>query len=263
MFLFKKIFSRFFFPLPSALFISFFGLSLLFFTKRERLGKILLSIGLVVIMLFGYSGISNIIIAPLEYQYKPYITRSDNDPRLQTDSSPIRFIVILGGGHTSDPKLPVTSQIEQSTLVRLIEGIRIYRKNPGSKIILSGGMVFDPVSNAEIMASLARDLGVSEDDMIIESESKDTKDEAKIIQSMIGENPFVLVTSAVHMPRSVALFKKQQMNPIPAPVGHLAKKRQGKIHPGAFFPDAKNIKKIESAIHEYLGIVWAKLRGQI
>ena len=263
MFLFKKIFSQFLLPLPLTLSISFFGLSLLLFTKRQRLGKVLLSIGLLVITLLGYSGISNRIIAPLEYQYKPYITNSDNDPLRQTHSSPIGFIVVLGGGHTSDPRLPVTSQIQQGTLVRLIEGIRIHRKNPGSKIILSGGMVFDPVSNAEIMASLAKDLGVSQDDMIIESESKDTKDEAEIIQSMIGESPFVLVTSAAHMPRSVALFKKQQMNPIPAPVGHLFKRRQGKLHPGAFFPDAKNIKKIESAFHEYLGIVWARLRGQI
>jgi uncharacterized SAM-binding protein YcdF (DUF218 family) len=263
MFLFKKIFSQFFLPLPLTLSISFLGLFLLLFTKRQRLAKVLLSIGLLLIMLFGYSGISNRIIAPLEYQYKPYITNSDIDSLLQTHSSPIEFIVVLGGGHISDPRLPVTSQIQQDTLVRMIEGIRIHRKNPGSKIILSGGMVFDPVSNAEIMASLAKDLGMSEDDMIIESESKDTKDEAKIIQSMIGESPFVLVTSAAHMPRSVALFKKQQMNPIPAPVGHLFKKRQGKLHPGAFFPDAQNIKKIESAFHEYLGILWARLRGQI
>ncbi len=52
------------------------------------------------------------------------------------------------------------------------------------------------------------------------------------------------------------------MNPIPAPIGHKITERQ-KITPAIFFPSAGQIEKIERAFYEYLGLVWAKLRGQI
>jgi len=171
-------------------------------------------------------------------------------------------VVVLGGGHTSDETLPVTSQINGSSLVRLIEGIRIYRKHQGSKLFLSGGRGFDPIPNAEVMARVAREIGIDESDIILETSSKDTKDEARIIKPVVGSDPFVLVTSASHMPRSMALFKKFEMNPIPAPTGHQVKQRQS-LAPSAFFPGSGNLQNSRKALYEYLGMAWARLRGQI
>jgi uncharacterized SAM-binding protein YcdF (DUF218 family) len=96
----------------------------------------------------------------------------------------------------------------------------------------------------------------------MESVSKDTKDEARLIEEIVGNDSFVLVTSASHMPRSMAIFEKRGMHPIPAPTEHLAKESQ-RISPGMFFPSADGLKKAERAFHEYLGLGWAKLRGQI
>jgi uncharacterized SAM-binding protein YcdF (DUF218 family) len=70
------------------------------------------------------------------------------------------------------------------------------------------------------MASVSRFMGVPKDNMIIEEASKDTKDQARLIKPIVGTAPFVLVTSAIHMPRSMALFEKLGMNPIPAPAGN-------------------------------------------
>ena len=158
--------------------------------------------------------------------------------------------------------LPISSQIGKDCLVRLIEGIRLYRKFPDVKLILSGGGVFDPLSNAEIMSHVSKELGVHENDIIIESESKDTEDEARLIKTIVNEDQFFLVTSAYHMPRSIALFRKLGMNPIPAPTGHEVKKKHG-LSPYDFFPNPGNLKNTEKAVHEYLGILWATLRGQI
>ena len=63
------------------------------------------------------------------------------------------------------------------------------------------------------------------------------------------------------MPRSIALFKKQKMHPVPAPTDHWIQKATSS--PSRFFPNAMNIKKAEKVIKEYLGLIWAKLRGQI
>jgi uncharacterized SAM-binding protein YcdF (DUF218 family) len=56
------------------------------------------------------------------------------------------------------------------------------------------------------------------------------------------------------------MFKKLGMNPVPAPTGHLAADEQGLT---SFFPSAVSLYKAERVFYEYLGMAWAKLRGQI
>ena len=101
-----------------------------------------------------------------------------------------------------------------------------------------------------------------ERDIILESKPKDTKDEALLIKPLVGNEPFVLVTTASHIPRSMALFRKLGMDPIPSPVGHSVSDNQG-LSFYSFFPNAGNLGKADLAIHEYLGMTWAKLRGQM
>jgi uncharacterized SAM-binding protein YcdF (DUF218 family) len=60
----------------------------------------------------------------------------------------------------------------------------------------------------------------------------------------------------------MALFQKQGMQPIPAPAGHRIKDKKT-IDPAMFFPDSGGIGKMELAVHEYLGMLWSKLRGRI
>ena len=261
MFILKKIISAFLSPLLISFLLSFLGLYLLWFTTKQKAGKILVLVGLVILTLFSYGIISNRLLRPLERRYEAFEIRSSSAVPETEDESTIRFVVVLGGGHTSDSELPLISQIGKDSLVRLIEGIRIYRKYPGAKLLLSGGAVFDPVSEAEIMARVAREMGVPERDIILESKSQDTRDEALFIKPIVGNEPFALVTTASHMPRSMALFKKLGMNPIPAPVGHSIKDRQG-LSPTFLFPGTGGIRNAEMAIHEYVGMIWAKLRGQ-
>jgi len=248
-------------PVTFSILISLIGLLLLWFTKRQKTGKIFVSLGIFLLLLFSYNAISNQLLKPLENKYNTNtIQREKGIPSENIDS--VKFIVVLGGGHISDSRLPVTSQIGEETLVRLIEGIRLYRKYTGVKLVLSGGSVFDPMPDADIMAKLAKELGVNENDILIESESKDTMDEAHFIKPIVNNDRFLLVTSASHMPRSMALFKKAGMNPIPAPTGHKVKDSQT-LDPLLFFPKAENLLESEAGLHEYLGIAWAKLRDQI
>ena len=261
MFIIKKIISACINPLPLSLLLSFLGLYFLWFTNKQKTGKIVMSVGLVILTLFSYSIITNRLLRPLERKYDTFEIKSSSAVPEAEDKSAMKFVVVLGGGHTSDPELPLISQIGKDSLVRLIEGIRIYRKYPGAKLLLSGGGAFDTVSEAEIMARVAREIGVPEGDIILESKSKDTRDEALFIKPIVGNEPFVLVTTASHIPRSMALFKKLGMNPIPSPVGHSVKDSQG-LSLTFLFPGTGSIRNAELAIHEYLGLIWAKIRGQ-
>lgn len=68
----------------------------------------------------------------------------------------------------------------------------------------------------------------------------------------------LLVTSAAHMQRSVQLFEKRGLQPIPAPTDHLYKHSESK-NLFRWIPYAYNIRKMESAMHECIGILWMKL----
>ena len=250
----KKVVGPFFLPASLCFEILIVALVLLWFTRKQRAGKLLVTIGAALFALFGYSASSSILLKPLEYRYPPVLSFEKE--------AGVKWVVVLGGGHASDARLPVTSQIEETALVRLVEGIRVHRMLPGSKLVLSGGPVFDRVPEAKLMAKLAEDLGVSREQLVLEESSRDTKDEAKLIRKIIGRERFVLVTSASHMPRAVALFRKQGMNPIPDPTGHLVKEST-RLAPNDFFPSAHGFQKAKRAIYEYLGLLWGKVRGQL
>jgi len=227
---------------------------MLWFTRRQKAGKIVVCLGIVLLMLFSYTPFSDISLRLLEYKYTPLTDLHQ--------FSDIKWVVVLGGGHNSDQKFPVTSQISKSSLSRLVEGIRLHKLLPESSLVLSGGAVFDPVPEAKVMAGVAEIMGIGDDNLIIEERSKDTKDQAQLIHEIVGNERFILVTSALHMPRSMALFQKLGMQPVPAPTDYLVKKKQG-INPGIFFPNADSLQKMERVFHEYLGLTWARLRGQI
>ena len=248
--MFKKIVSSILMPLPFGLLIGFSGLFLLFFTKKQKTGKLLVSFGLIFIALISYSPFSNLLLSPLEKTYEKY----------KPSQKKINYVVVLGGGHTTDPDLPLSSQIASVSLTRLVEGIIVYRENPGSTLIVSGWHGrFDSVPNAVVMADIANALGVPLDDIIIEPRPKDTKDEAKLIKNVVKKDLFVLVTSASHMKRAAALFNRYNLNFIPAPTYFKAKK----IYTYLRVPGSLGLRKSEMALHEYIGFVWSKLRKQI
>jgi len=73
---------------------------------------------------------------------------------------------------------------------------------------------------------------------------------------MVGKEPFFLITSAYHIPRSIETFQKVAMNPIPAPADF---KIEGDYNLLDFFPNAQNLKNTDSAFHEYFGILFYRL----
>ncbi len=261
-FLFKKILSRFFFPVALCLEILLVGLILLLLTRRQRAGKVILSVGFALLTLLSYTSIADMLLGPLESKYPPL--RDPKAPGLLDPDAPrpVKWVVVLGGEHTFDPRLPVTSRVSSESLARLIEGIRIHRELSGTKLLLSGGGAFNHVSEAQGMAEVAIALGFDKRDLMLETASRDTKDQARLVKRIVGRDGFILVTSASHMPRSMALFRKRGMDPIAAPSDHRVKKRRSR-HPGDFFPGASALRKSEQAFYEYLGLTWAKLRGQI
>jgi uncharacterized SAM-binding protein YcdF (DUF218 family) len=254
MFLLKKIASQFLSPLTVCIILLVIGMFMLLFTRRQKTGKLLTASGVVFLLLMSYDALPDRVIGILEHEYPPL-----NEISPVSDA---KWIVVLGGGHTSDRNLPALSRLSGDSLARIIEGLVIHKRLPHSRLLFSGGKAFDSESESKTMADVAVQLGLKRSFIVEESAGQDTDDQAVLIKNIVGKDKFILVTSAYHMPRSMALFQKQGMHPIPAPAGHKVKNNET-INPYMYFPDSDGIEKMEFAVHEYLGLIWSKLTGLI
>ncbi len=251
MFLMKKIVSRFLFPLPLSLELLFVGLFLLWFTRRQRAGKALVTCA--AMLLLGLSNLftSNALLRPLEHRYPPLAIGQGG-----AVAPDVTFIAVLGGWADDDPDVPITSHVSAELMVRLIEAVSLHREIPGSKLILSGGS-----DSAVGMAKIAEALGVSAKDILPLSEPRDTNEESQQIAPIVGSQRFILVTSASHMPRAMGLFRKRGLQPIAAPTDYLAPRHR--LESDDFFPDGFKLFKSQIAFYEYLGLAWETVRGKL
>ena len=261
-FILKKMLSRFFFPLPICLEVLLVGLFLLWFTKRQKGGKIMVTVGTALLLLFSYDLFSVVFLKDLERNYQPFSPAKTNVLQAQSPAAPVKWVVVLGGGHAADPDIPLSSQLDHSTMVRLVEGVLLHRKNPGSKLIVSGGRVDGKISDAEVMSNVAEAMGVPRQDIILENQSWDTEDEARLLKPMVQNDVFILVTSASHMLRSMRLFESYEMHPLPAPTDYLVRDADG-FFPELAFPEPRALTKATRVVYEYLGLAWLKLKGVI
>jgi uncharacterized SAM-binding protein YcdF (DUF218 family) len=206
-------------------------------------------------LVLGYGFVSNRVLISLERQYQPVA-----DARAAAGR--VRWVVVLGGGSYSDHSLPEGARLTEASLARLVEGVRLQRQLPESRLLLSGGSVFGSEPDANTMRALALGLGVEPSSLVLDAASPDTETQAEVVRAQLGTEEFFLVTSASHMRRSVALFKKAGTNPIPAPTHFLVQESRG-LGPGDFFPGSGGFRRAETVAYEYLGLAWAKLRGKI
>src|ERR1043165_6350409 len=196
MFLFRKLVAPLLFPLPLCILLMGMGFALLWFTRRQRTGRVVATAGFAILVVLSY-GVTSPVLQSLERVYPP---------PSEAQVSGAKWIVVLGGGTFSDPSLPITSRATGTTLARLIEGIRLHRQVPGSRLLLSGSAVFGSGSDAESMQAIALGLGVAPQSIVLDDESPDTESQAENVARIVKGEPSVIVTSAYHMQRSIGLF---------------------------------------------------------
>jgi uncharacterized SAM-binding protein YcdF (DUF218 family) len=237
------------------------GLLLLWFTRKQKTGKTLVTLAGVLLFFFSSPHFSGMLLAPLESRYPPLCVTPGGSAAVGLRA--VKFIVVLGGGFSSDADRPLAIRLNAESTTRLVEGVRLNKVLKCCKLILSGGPGPDGVSSAaQIMSQLAQDLGVDRQDMILETQSRDTEDEAELVAPIVGEQPFILVTEASHMPRAMSLFRKHGTHPIADPVDFHASPSQV-MSPDDIFPGADEIRGSERAVYEYLGLAWEEILGKI
>ena len=132
-----------------------------------------------------------------------------------------RAMVVLGGG-IEPPSGSSTDVDLQSAADRVWYAARLFHAGKAPLLLLSGGS--DPerqaYSEARAMAIFLHDLGVPPQALLLEETSRTTRDNAAFSAALLkarGIDRILLVTSALHMPRALALFQAQGLHVVPAP----------------------------------------------
>ncbi|MDB4922252.1 YdcF family protein [Mucilaginibacter sp.] len=135
-------------------------------------------------------------------------------------------VIVLGGFSGSDAK---GNGFFNTSADRFIEGLKLISTGKASHILVSGG-------NGNLMAGSFREstwaktqlqlLKVPDSCIIVENKSRNTLENAAfskvLLNKMHLQPPYLLVTSAFHMRRSLGIFKKEKMDVIPYPCNYLA-----------------------------------------
>jgi uncharacterized SAM-binding protein YcdF (DUF218 family) len=251
MFFLKKLIATLAMPLPIALVLSMAGVVFLL-RRRRRTGALLIGSALLGLFLASWGPVADVLMEPLERRHPPVLDASRHSESVA--------VVVLGSGFSPSPFLPITSQLSDSGLVRLTEGIRLYRQLPGVRLVFTGGPVFGSGAAARGYAEAALALGVPFRDMVVLDTPRDTSQEALVVRELLGRNqPFLLVTSASHMARAVLLFQRAGLAPIPAPTRHKSFQEDWR-HVSYWMPSARHLGKTERAIYEYMGLLDLSLR---
>lgn len=228
---------------------------LLLILQKRRCARISMALALSLFILFTVEPFARWLILPLESRYTP-ITEPEA-------FSNIRWVLVLGSGASDNADDPPTTRLTGVASLRLTEGLRLHRALPESTLILSGGSVFGNAPSATVMSRAAESLGADPTRLQVHPNPRNTQEEASLMRQAVGDEPFLLVTSASHMPRAIMLSRKAGLNPIPAPTAMRTTTVSDSSDPAFYLPSANALAMSERAIHEYLGIAWAWLRGEI
>lgn len=252
---------------PSGIIALCFIVSVPLIIIGKRIGKYLLLLGIISYFAFASSPVSMVLLARLENRYPPLLdTKGVQD---------VDTIVLLTGAAWEDPHVPLTSQVGETTVSRLLEVIRLFYLIPRAKIMISGGPLDTderdmPVS--KIVGDLATVTGIPRERILLETNSTNTYENGVEIKKILGEEPFILVTSASHLPRAIAVFQKLGLSPIPAPADFRAIRNKPHVNASmgelvkvmiSALPSPDNLAHSERALHEYAGFTWYWLRGWI
>jgi uncharacterized SAM-binding protein YcdF (DUF218 family) len=257
----KKTLTLPFLPLQFALMAGTIGLVLLFWTKRQKTGRALVTAAVLALAFFSNKGVARFLIAPLE-SHSIAIPEASVRSELPAPVQACRTIVVLGGGHSDSPTLSHVNQLSSSALARLTEAVRLARLLPEAQVIVSGYNGPKKLSHAQILAEAAISLGLAPERIVRLDTTRDTHDEALELSRRLGPEHFLLVTSAWHMPRSIALCEKAGLHPIAAPADFMLKP-EADTGWDLMTWDLGALERSTKAIHERLGLLWSRLRGQI
>jgi uncharacterized SAM-binding protein YcdF (DUF218 family) len=256
----SKLLPFFVYPLGLAVILLVAALLL---RRRPRWQRASMLAGLGVLLAASNTWVPAALTRALEWQYLPLETY----PRSE--------VIVVLGGSTASAQYPRQMVEISGAADRVLYAAQLYQQGAAPNLLLTGGYI--PWMNqreapANDMAAVLGMLGVPESALWIESESRNTYENAVLTRKILaakGIDRIILVTSAMHMPRAAGVFEKQGFEVLPAPADyHVTLADWQRLwEPDLttqlfnLLPSAGNLGDTTAALKEYIGILIYGLRG--
>ena len=234
----------------------FFGMLLGLVFLRKLWGKALLGLCLVLLYALATEPVRDSLTRPLEFQY----------PVVQTQGlvGDAMALVLLGGGvYEQAPEYGGQDSLHESALLRTFYASKLAKETKLDVYATGGKTLQTEQKDAEgtVMKRILVSWGLKAEHVFAENLANNTWENATRIRDILqkkGIHTVVLVTSAWHMPRSVACFRAQGLKVIPAPTDYLTKMTA--YDALSFVPQASVFEDSVRALHEYLGLLFYRVR---
>ena len=253
-FILSKIVGFFWIPSNLLVLIGLAGIVLLP-TRFLRTGRRLLVVGVILIAVIGALPFGNALILPLEARF----------PQWDLAQEAPSGIIVLGG--TINPKLSVArNQVSLGEAAeRITSAVELARKYPAARIVFSGGYGDRlGMTESDLAAHLAENLGVPRERIALETHSRNTAENAAFTKRLIAPRPgerWLLITSAMHMPRAIGSFYKVGFPVEAYPVDYQTAGWEDLwALPGSLMD---GICRTDAAVHEWLGLFIYWVTGRI
>lgn len=217
-----------------------------------RIAKVLMVIWGILFVLIGYGVIPHFLSKKIQSSYSAKMLTSWGDSNI---------IILLGGGvvnalYDDGGHFVYQKEVGFAVHSRINKAMILYRqckqKGKVCKVLVSGGDAAGVgLSEAELYATSLQDVGVSKEDIIEENKSLNTWENAKFSVPLLKKyhaDQLVLVSSGVHLKRSLLYFSHFNVHPIGIRADFLAERR-------SFLPLAFNFVVTDYIFHEYVGIL--------
>ena len=179
-------------------------------------------------------------------------------------------VVVLGGGVLQRGTLRPMPDLSSFSKNRTACGVDLFKQGYADKLVFSGGSshVFkEGPRDALEMKRWAERLGVPAHAIVTEEHSRTTYENATETKRLLGPASILLVTSASHLPRAVALFTKQGFRVTPVPCDFLMQNRPedswNQLDLFDVLPNDHAIEHTTVAVTEWAGMAMYWLNGKL
>lgn len=229
--------------------------AILLVTRFARLGRRLMVSALVLLAICAFSPLANFVLYPLEQRF----------PKWDSSRGEPDGIIVLGGSLDAVLSAAHGVPVTAGAADRIISAAMLAHRYPNARVVFSGGsphLIFNDAKEADYATALFQDLGIPKSRLIMERQSRNTKENAEFSREIVKPKPgerWLLVTSAYHMPRSIGLFRKAGFAVEAYPVDWKVGTREDLFR--YYIIANVGLQLVDTAVREWLGLIAYRING--
>jgi uncharacterized SAM-binding protein YcdF (DUF218 family) len=219
---------------------------------RGRAGRVLALATAALFVLLGVLPLGDWLARPLENQY----------PRPAPPPAHVDGILTLGGGLGTGVLMARGAPDDAESETRLVSTFELARRYPTARVVFSGGWGADP--DAAAAAYIFAQMGLDPARLTLEARSRDTYENLLYSQRLVRPKPgevWLLATSAIQMPRAMAVARRLGWALVPWPTDYKTDPRPGHRPLVDYLDVTGNLLRADQALHEWVGLLAYRLGG--